>query len=771
MRRSMRCVAGLSAVLSILSFSTSFLNTPLLAQQNDDSVIVVQAFTFDDEPTLHAWGNIFEYDGMVAFPEPGERYEKILIYYTLKCDARTKADGFACGEWDYSTWIRVWEDSASHWEIGRFITPYGINLDLGPEGFTWVFDVTDYAPVLRDVKRVTAGNSQELLDMKFVFIKGTPPRDPLSVTRLWNAGSPSYERIVRDSDLAPIQVPLNPDAAMFAIHTRPQGGNFNGGDNTDNCAEFCDREHWLTIDGTERFRWNVWKTCGRNPVYPQGGTWVFDRAGWCPGAIVNTQRHELTPHVTPGETITIDYGIENPPQFVPYGHWVFWADLVAYGPPNHSLDVSLEAILAPSNVGLYGRMNPICSSPAVRIRNTGSETLTSLTIEYGIDGSPMESYTWTGSLGFLEEADVQLPALPMEQWESGATTLSARVRDPNGSADQYARNDFAESTFELPPVHPRQLEIRLKTNKQAADQYEWELLTADGTKIHGESNLSDDTEYVYPVDLPLGCYTFRLVNRLGFGLDFFAVRPSLGTGSLRFTSGPAVLKQFDPDFGSEVFYQFRVGNLPTMQRSVDTLRFGRVKPGSEVVRSVTITPANALGIEIENVLILSGASAFTIESIEPSLGPGPVVLQEGESMTISVRFKPNAERDFNSRIVIQGNDFRGSAQYVYLAGTGDASVSVDDEPVAGAAGLSLRIVPSAVTERGTIIFNTGAERKEHVTLRLVDVTGREVATLLDESASAGERKVALATQGIAPGTYFVVLRAGDRMVAEEVQVR
>lgn len=770
MRCCLRFCAALVAFLTISLLNASFSTPSLFAQETNDSTTVVQAFTFADEPTLLNWGNIFEYDGMVSLPEPGERYEKILIYYTLKCDAATKADGLACGEWDYSTFIRVWDDADNFWEIGRFITPYGINLSLGPDGFTWVFDVTDYGPILHGMKRITAGNSQELLDMKFVFVKGTPPRDPLSVTRLWNGGNPTYERIVNDSDLAPIQVTLNPDAAMYRINTRPQGGNFNGGANTDNCAEFCDREHWITVDGTERFRWNVWKTCGLNPVYPQGGTWVFNRAGWCPGAIVNTQQHELTPYVTPGQSITIDYGIENPPQYVPFGHWVFWADLVAYGPPNFTLDAALQGIIAPSNVGLYSRQNPICSSPIVRIRNTGATPLTSLTIEYGVVGGTPVSYTWNGSLGFLEETDVELPALPLDQWEIGTGKFHAQISNPNGGADEYANNNSAESDFELPPLYPGQFDIRLRTNKQAASQYSWELLDAAGATVQEGSNLSDDTDYVYPVDLPKGCYTFRLVNREGFGLDFFAVRSELGSGALSFTSGSGILKKFNADFGSEVYHQFRVGDLPTMVKSVDTLKFGRVAPNKQSTKTITITPGNGLGITVTNALVISGGTYFTIESMEPSTANGPVTLAEGESMTINVTFTPNAERDYSSRIIVQGNDFRGSGQTIFLSGTGDASVSVDDEPVTGASALSLKVVPSTISDNGRIIYNVGADNRSRVTLTLVDVSGRTVKTLLDQAVPAGEGTLSFDTGTVAAGTYYLVLRAGERTVAEELKV-
>ena len=53
-------------------------------------------------------------------------------------------------------------------EIMSFVTPYGINLDLGPTGKTWIFDVTDYTPFLTGSKRMTmerGGQYQEEMDI------------------------------------------------------------------------------------------------------------------------------------------------------------------------------------------------------------------------------------------------------------------------------------------------------------------------------------------------------------------------------------------------------------------------------------------------------------------------------------------------------------------------------------------------------------------------------------------------------------------------------
>ncbi len=207
-----------------------------------------------------------------------------------------------------------------------------------------------------------------------------------------------------------------------------------------------------------------------------------------------------------------------------------------------------------------------------------------------------------------------------------------------------------------------------------------------------------------------------------------------------------------------------------METSVDTLKFGRVAPGTETVKSATVTAANDLGIEVENVLILSGGGAFTIESVQPNPADGPVTLARGETMTINIKFKPGAERDYSSRIVITGNDFRSSAQFIFLAGTGDASAGVDEEPVSGAAQLSLKVVPSTVNGHGMLFYNTGSARRERVMLTLVDVSGNRVRTLLDETVAGGEGEVSFDTGGLAAGTYYVVLRSGERLVAEEVKV-
>ena len=54
-----------------------------------------------------------------------------------------------------------------------FVTPYGINLNLGIDGKTWTFDMTDFTPVFNGQKQITVergGQWQEDMDIRFLFL-------------------------------------------------------------------------------------------------------------------------------------------------------------------------------------------------------------------------------------------------------------------------------------------------------------------------------------------------------------------------------------------------------------------------------------------------------------------------------------------------------------------------------------------------------------------------------------------------------------------------
>jgi hypothetical protein len=450
----------------------------------------------------------------------------------------------------YSTFPEV-----NRYELARYITPYGINLSLGT-GWTWTFDVSDYRTLLADSVHLSAGNWQELLDMRFVMIEGTPPRDVLGIQNLWNGGfnyGQSSDPI--ESHLQPITLTIPANAYNTRWKSRITG---HGMDTPENCAEFCPKTHYFKVNGTQQFSKLVWRdNCDVNPLYPQGGTWVYDRSNWCPGAEVWTYDWETSPMTPAGSTFTLDHDVQ---AYTNTGGWDYYQiedQLITYGAPNFTLDAAIVDIISPSKDQMHLRHNPVCTSPIIIIKNTGTTALTSLTITYGLNGATPSVFNWTGNLDFMETETVTLGTF---NWAQGASDFTVTLSSPNGGTDQYANNNAKVSKFTYPLLCPSSFVIDFKTNNNPGEN-QYTLKDDAGTIIHSRNGaaLNPNTVYKDTVTLADGCYVFELTDAGEDGLSFWA-NTSQGSGYIRFKnlSGPFI-KTFGADFGGQVYQQFTVG--------------------------------------------------------------------------------------------------------------------------------------------------------------------------------------------------------------------
>tara|TARA_R110001592_G_scaffold6720_5_gene36139 strand:+ start:9409 stop:12792 length:3384 start_codon:yes stop_codon:yes gene_type:complete len=443
-------------------------------------------------------------------------------------------------------------------QLQNYVTPYGIGLNLGPNGFRWVYDVTDYASLFHDTLEISAGNQQELIDLKFIMIKGTPPRKAIDIDQIW-LGDWQHADIANDVVLPSVNFALNGAATQYKIKTRTTGHWFGG---FQNCAEFCPKYHHLKINGNKEFEWLNWKSCADNPVIAQGGTWIYDRAGWCPGTFGDTYDHELTPFVTPGSNVNIDYGMDITAGGME-GNYRTSVQLVSYGPTNFTLDARIDEIISPNDWEFHNRVNPICDDAKIVIQNTGSTTLTSLKITYNVMGGSPEIYTWTGTLNFMEREEVILPIPTQAFWvtASSENIFEVSVSEPNGLNDEYADNNNASAKFEMPDIFDSSFYIELSTNL-AAYENSYTIKNDQGTIVASRSGMANSTLYKDTIDLPNGCYVFDFLDTGNDGLSFFANND--GNGGLKFKDIPVPLTihSFPSNFGSFIKYYF-VMDAPT----------------------------------------------------------------------------------------------------------------------------------------------------------------------------------------------------------------
>jgi PKD repeat protein len=95
--------------------------------------------------------------------------------------------------------------------------------------------------------------------------------------------------------------------------------------------------------------------------------------------------------------------------------------LVGYDPNAVTLtfDAQVQSINSPSGTLCVGT-----HSPVVVIKNNGTTTLTSMTINYQIDGGAATGYAWTGSLASGATANVTMPSITIA---AGAHTYTATI--------------------------------------------------------------------------------------------------------------------------------------------------------------------------------------------------------------------------------------------------------------------------------------------------------------------------------------------------------
>lgn len=455
----------------------------------------------------------------------------------------------------------------SNIEIGRFITPYGIGLSLGNAGFEWLYDVTDYEPILHDSVDISAGNNQELLDLKFYFIEGTPPRDVKNITEVWGSrNSYSYKDLDNNSRLSAKWIHLNPDAENFKLKTRITGHGHNSNDgNYPHCCEWKPNEHFLLLNADTIASWYVWQNekCAMNPVYPQGGTWPGPREGWCPGDKVNDNEFELTSWIQ-SDSIQLDYDITDVPTDnlgMGSGNYVMSMQLIEYGAPNFLQDIELVDILNPSIEGYYSRSNPICRDISMIIRNNGMDTIHTAQIEYFVSGGAHQFYNWNGTLSPHESQVIAFAVPDFSFWNGDASQLFTAILSlPNVPAMEYPANNSMTVPFALPDVYNQNFIIVYRSNNLPGENW-YEVRDMSGQAVFGRYTADPNTNYNDTLHLEEGCYTITLVDSGLDGLSYWAY-PEQGNGLFRLKKiGGANLKVFETEFGHKITYSFILSGL------------------------------------------------------------------------------------------------------------------------------------------------------------------------------------------------------------------
>ncbi len=442
------------------------------------------------------------HDTTVQFPDGTKNYRRVYMIWTLgkyQCPGSPQY----CGDWDYTVNTYLMTKTGDTVELGRYITPYA-NAGSPRTPWTWrqryVFDVTDYYTLLKDSATVRinySGYSWGFTgNVKFAFVEGTPARNVLGINKLWDGyynfgGATSIDNYVAQKSLT---APTNTQFAELKFIVSGHGADQNY------CSEFCKKYYQVKLNGNMIEQKDIWRdNCGKNHLYPQSGTWVYDRGNWCPGDIVFANTHKLT-GITGGNNFDVDVDFESytsPNGGAGYG---VSGNVVYYGAYNHAKDASLEDIIAPSNHETHFRENPCGGKPIIEVMNTGSSAITSMKIEYGVDGGTKYTYVWTGSLNSMEKTKITLNELGDLRKVTGANnSFTAKILEVNGGADEEAANDQLKSYFTAAPQWPMALRINFRTNN--VPETRWKIYDGLNNVVAQRDGSSATTTYTDTVSL------------------------------------------------------------------------------------------------------------------------------------------------------------------------------------------------------------------------------------------------------------------------------
>lgn len=551
-------------VLFLICFS---ITAELTANPGDTTWVTVF-----NQKQITAYGAI---DTSAVLPT-GKRYRKIRLHYILGRYACPAGSQY-CGSWDYTTQVYVKPAGADTVEIARVITPYATDWLTRGISNDYVVDVTDYAPVLQGnvgMRYNYEGYSWGFtITLKFELIEGVPPMDAVAVKNIYD-GYYTYGSntdLIENHLVAKTEQYNSPATMAYVKNTISGHGSDDSG-----CSEFCSKYYQLKINNSMIDQEQLWrKTCGINDISPQTGTWIYERGNWCPGAIVDPIYHNVTPNTSANSAFSVDIDMEPysaPNQSNTSAGYNVVSQLISYSAINNATDVSIEDIMAPTNDPNHARSNSICSHPKIKIKNTGSNAVTSVTFKYNLVGGTPQTYTWSGNLAFLEDTIVDLGSSVNVFNSNVSNSFEVKIDAVNGSnGDGNLDNNYYRSNFTDVRSYPGKFVIYVKTNAATSasssnSETTWRLLDNMGNVVFQRNSAAINTTYKDTVNLPSGCYTFIMDDESCDGLSFWA-NTAPGNGILRFSSAtsPAIWKNFSGDFGCRVTENFTVGYLLSTQ--------------------------------------------------------------------------------------------------------------------------------------------------------------------------------------------------------------
>lgn len=234
----------------------------------------------------------------------------------VQLDLHLQCPETGCSDWDYSINVVLRTHQNGHkrdYQLGRMITPYSGDYNRGKNAskwdHIWSWNVTEYLPLLRQdsieiVMQYEGYQDGFLATTDFIF---TEDNNAMKDTKKFIGVEQVYydyypfgrPDTTIDEYLGEKTIVLPKGTKQVLSRLQISG---HGEDTLNAAAEFLKKSFVYVANNQVVDNSAVWRDdCGCNPIQPQGGTWIYNRSGWCPGTKVLEYYYDLTPFVENGK--------------------------------------------------------------------------------------------------------------------------------------------------------------------------------------------------------------------------------------------------------------------------------------------------------------------------------------------------------------------------------------------------------------------------------------------------------------------------------------
>lgn len=206
--------------------------------------------------------------------------------------------------------------------------------------------------------------------------------------------------------------------------------------------------------------------------------------------------------------------------------------------PLFANDAEIKIEAGKCNINYGCNTPPPPTDKQITIYNRGTSTLTSVTLNYSINGGTNQNYNWSGSLAQNKSEVVTLSNTSIYG------VLNVSITNANGITDQRSSNNTASATFAA-PVTPtnytfNSLLFTLQQDKWGSETT-WSLTNGSGSTLYSGGPYLDNSNpdlLTFNFNLPSNqCYTFSINDSQGDGICCGPTSPENGYYNLKSSDG------------------------------------------------------------------------------------------------------------------------------------------------------------------------------------------------------------------------------------------